>query len=97
MKLQTNLTSLGVQGHLWSEVVRTRQQADYMMFPRFLALAERAWHEPAWERRSTADNMTRARMREQDWTEFANTLGYRELARLDRQGIEYRLPPPGAK
>ncbi|KAK7102432.1 beta-hexosaminidase-like [Littorina saxatilis] len=86
----------GIQGHLWSEVIRSRQQADYMLFPRFFALVERAWHEPAWER-ETENNMTRIKKRDEDWAEFANTLGYRELARLDRQGVEYRVPPPGAK
>ncbi|KAK7503362.1 hypothetical protein BaRGS_00005283 [Batillaria attramentaria] len=87
---------VGIQGHLWSEVIRTRQQADYMLFPRFLALVERAWHEPIWER-NRADNVTHLRGRERDWAEFANTLGYRELARLDEIGVEYRVPPPGAK
>ena len=77
-------------------MIRTRQQADNMLFPRFFALAERAWHEPSWERERT-NNMTRVRGRDADWAEFANTLGYRELARLDRQGVEYRVPPPGAK
>ncbi|KAL8594715.1 hypothetical protein ACOMHN_051661 [Nucella lapillus] len=85
----------GMQAHLWSELIRTRQQADYMLFPRLLAIAERAWHEPTWEQEKT-NQQARERGREADWVDFANTLGYRELARLDRQGIEYRVPPPGA-
>ncbi|XP_025106238.1 uncharacterized protein LOC112571470 [Pomacea canaliculata] len=95
-KLKKPENIFGMQGHLWSEAIRTRQQADYMLFPRFLALAERAWHEASWER-NKSDNLTRIREREKDWTDFANTLGYRELARLDDLGIEYRIPPPGAK
>ena len=84
-----------MQGHLWSEVIRTRGQADSMLFPRVLALAERAWHEAAWERET--DNATRLRGRARDWAAMANTLGHRELARLDRRGVQYRVPPPGAR
>ncbi|MBV8251946.1 MAG: family 20 glycosylhydrolase [Chitinophaga sp.] len=33
----------GIQGQMWSEYLPTTAQADYMIFPRLLALAERAW------------------------------------------------------
>ena len=36
---------VGMQGHLWSETVRTKEDMDYMIFPRLLAVAERAWHK----------------------------------------------------
>ncbi|XP_071084142.1 beta-hexosaminidase-like [Haliotis cracherodii] len=85
---------VGMQGHLWSELVRNRDIADYMMFPRLLALAERAWHEAAWEEEE--DNRTRQAMEDRDWERFANTLGYSELKRLENIGIKYRVPPPGA-
>ena len=39
----------GMQAQLWSEVVRSPAIADYMLFPRTLALAERAWHTASWE------------------------------------------------
>ncbi|MEO8301874.1 MAG: family 20 glycosylhydrolase, partial [Rhizomicrobium sp.] len=39
----------GMQGQLWSETVRSPQISDYMLFPRTLALAERAWHKAVWE------------------------------------------------
>ena len=32
----------GIQAHLWSEMIRSDQQAEYMLFPRLLAFAERA-------------------------------------------------------
>ena len=38
-----------MQGHLWSETVRKSEQLDDMIFPRLLALAERAWHKSSWE------------------------------------------------
>ena len=31
-----------MQGQVWSETIRTSGQLDYMVFPRLLALAERA-------------------------------------------------------
>lgn len=84
-----------MQGHLWSETVRTDEQADYMIFPRLLALAERAWHKAAWE--DVNDEKRRKTMRNADWEKFANTLGYRELKRLDKLGVKYRVPQPGAE
>ncbi|ROW55231.1 beta-N-acetylhexosaminidase, partial [Cronobacter malonaticus] len=39
----------GLSAQLWSEVVRTDKQMEYMMYPRLLAVAERAWHRAAWE------------------------------------------------
>lgn len=36
-------------------------------------------------------------MKEASWTKFANTLGYKELARLDKLGIAYHIPVPGAR
>lgn len=36
-------------------------------------------------------------MKEASWEMFANTLGYKELARLDKLGINYHIPLPGAR
>ncbi|ESO84391.1 hypothetical protein LOTGIDRAFT_168843 [Lottia gigantea] len=85
---------VGIQGHLWSEIIRNRDLADQMLYPRFLALAERAWHEADWE--SDRNNRSRNKRRDADWVSFANTLGYRELKRLDEKGLKYAVPPPGA-
>merc|ERR1719239_2036113 len=64
------------------------------MFPRLIALAERAWHQAEWE--LTPDPSTQRSQRSDDWQKFANSVGHRELARLDRAGVMYRVPPPGA-
>ena len=40
----------GMQGQAWGEIMRTDQQFEYMVYPRLLALAERAWHRANWER-----------------------------------------------
>jgi len=59
-----------------------------MLFPRMLALAERAWHKEQWENTTVEPN--------RDWERFSNQLGYRELPRLDKAGVKYRVPLPGA-
>lgn len=80
---------------LWSETVRTPNQLESMIFPRLLALAERAWHEAAWEGKH--DKIQRNEMQTVDWRRFARALGLNELARLDKMKIAYRVPLPGAR
>ena len=89
------MTSLGMQGHLWSETVRTADQMNAMIFPRMLAMAERAWHKASWE--GISDKADRDAKRKEDWVKFANTLGYRELGRLDKMNVAYHVTPPGAR
>lgn len=96
----------GLQGQLWSETIRSDAQVDYMLYPRMLALAERAWHGANWEAPYTpgkaydpATGAFTAQMRarrDADWVAFANLLGGRELARLDAAGVAYRIPTVGA-
>ena len=81
---------VGIQGHLWSETVRTEDELFYMCFPRVLALAERAWHKADFEK-DRDHNIT------MEWQSFANLLGYQELRKLDEMGVKYRVPLPGAK
>lgn len=66
-----------------------------MLFPRLLALAERAWHKASWENVSNPDESNRERTG--DWVKFANTVAYRELGRLDKMGVSYHVAPPGAR
>lgn len=85
----------GMAGALWTETVRTADQMDSMIYPRLLALAERAWHKAPWE--DLKDESERNKKRTEDWGKFANALGHRELARLDKMGVKYYVPPPGAR
>ncbi|KUJ81535.1 beta-hexosaminidase [Microbulbifer flavimaris] len=93
----------GIQGQLWSEVVRTDARVEYMVYPRLLALAERAWHRASWELSpqegqtfsAETDLVDKAALA-RDWAEFAATLGHKELLKLDRAGVGYRVPVPGA-
>lgn len=49
---------LGIQGNLWSEYVVTDSHAEYMYWPRALAIAETGWSQP--ERKDPADFRRRA-------------------------------------
>ncbi|CCJ73604.1 Beta-hexosaminidase [Cronobacter condimenti 1330] len=95
----------GLSAQLWSEVVRTDKQMEYMMYPRLLAVAERAWHRAAWEQDYQAGreykggetHHVNTRALHDDWTRFANVVGRRELAKLEKAGVQFRLPVPGAR
>jgi hexosaminidase len=84
-----------MQGHLWSETVRTSENFDYMVYNRMLAVAERAWHKASWE--SVTDVVERDKQMAADWEAFANTLGYKELSRLDDMLVMYAVQPPGVR
>jgi len=83
----------GMETSLWGELIRSADEADYMLFPRLLAVAERAWHSAPWE--TITDQKSFEQARQTDWTRFAVALGQRELSRLDQLGVAYRLPRPG--
>jgi len=92
----------GMQGQAWGEIMRTDQQFEYMVYPRLLALAERAWHRADWERpyregeryklgeTDHVDKLALAR----DWQGFASVVEQRELAKLKLAGVGYRPLPP---
>ena len=42
-KFEDNPLIIGAQGNLWTERVRTSDRLDYMIFPRLITLAEKAW------------------------------------------------------
>lgn len=93
----------GLSAQLWSETVRDDDQYEYMVFPRVIAAAERAWYKADWEEDYVQDrvfnkdtNFVDKDAQLDDWTRFANLMGQRELAKLDASGIKYRIPLPGA-
>ncbi|PKI13186.1 family 20 glycosylhydrolase [Colwellia sp. 12G3] len=105
--LLNNFTISGIQGQLWSETVRSDDQAEYMIYPRLLALAERAWHQASWQvpynakgfiySKDTAIFTDELRQtRDKQWLTFSQTLGEKELAKLDLAGVFYRVPTVGA-
>ncbi len=64
----------GVQACLWSETLLNEKIADYLAWPRALALAELAWTE----------------QKKRSWREFQKRASDRGLKRLKVQGIHYR-------
>jgi len=34
---------IGIEGALWTEYVRTSKKAEFQLFPRLIAIAERSW------------------------------------------------------
>ena len=87
---------VGIQGLLWSENVRGTQRMEYMMLPKLLGLAERAWAaDPEWA--TEKDSSKSAQLYQQAWSQFVNVVGQRELPRLDYYagGYNYRIPVPG--
>lgn len=106
--LENGRKFLGVQGQLWSENVRTDNIAEYKIFPRVIALAERAWHKASWaipynyegykyDQNSGVFTEKLRKARDQQWQVFANALGQKEFPKLDLANVKYRLPTAGAK
>jgi hexosaminidase len=93
---------IGMESAQWGETMRTPEMLESMIFPRLLAMAERAWHRAAWEPADVngtdwgkAVPIDAAALKA-DWERFANVLGYKELPKLGKLGIEYRVEVPGA-
>jgi hexosaminidase len=106
--LPKHFTISGIQGQLWSETVRSDKQAEYMIYPRLLALAERAWHQASWQvpydhegkvysENSNVFTEELRKIRDKQWLSFSQTIGDKELAKLDVSGVFYRMPTVGAK
>lgn len=92
---KTNI--VGLQSLLWSETIKGPEHMEYMVLPKILGFAERAWSkDPLWAQEK--DSLKSELLYKQAWSEFANVLGKKELPRLDRYagGFQYRIPPPGA-
>jgi hexosaminidase len=87
---------IGLQGALWGETVKSAERMDYMIFPKLIGLAERAWaKDPSW---TTEKDTAKARvLYNEDWSKFLNILGKRELPRLAyyNGGYSFRIPKPG--
>ncbi len=80
---------IGAQANLWTEYIDTPEKAEYMAFPRALALAEVLWTPPA----------------QRQWSEFANRLslhlerlnglGVNYAHTLNAPGVDLLIDPKG--
>ena len=87
----------GIQAQLWTETVRTRDQLDFMLLPRLLAAAERAWSIPSWEKPGSLNKPVDWDECSLQWYQFATILGQQEMERLEKWRFKPYLPPPGAR
>ena len=84
---------LGVQANLWTELIPTAKHAEYMLYPRLLALAETAW-TPA-----SAKEYKDFRKRARALVDILRARGYTTFdmdteSDLARSGLQ-RFPPKG--
>jgi hexosaminidase len=89
---------LGLEAPLFSETLYDASRLDYMLMPRLVAAAERAWApDPEWTAESSPARA--ARLHATAWSSFVSKLGLDVLPRLDAEmpDLHYRLPPPGLK
>lgn len=101
--LQPGHRAAGLQAQLWSETIRTDAQVDYMLFPRLLALAERAWTPAPWTPAYQAgasyewgDARVDAVKLKAGWQDFAGRTAA-QFPMLEKMGVAYRVAPPGAR
>jgi len=94
---------VGIQAQLWSETIRTDANVEYMLFPRLLALAERAWTPASWApayQPGVSYQWQDARVDQAklsaEWKNFAGRVSA-QFPLLERAGIAYRVSPPGAR
>jgi hexosaminidase len=86
----------GLQCAVWGETITSTKILEYMLLPRLLGFAERAWSkDPDW---ATEPNQAKSdSLYKLAWSGFVNVLGKRELPRLSYfdGGFNYRVPKPG--
>lgn len=90
------LNIVGIQAPLWSEYLIGPERMEYMLLPKLLGVAERAWSAaPAWE--DVELGPAYDELYYHYWSVFLKQVGERELPRLDflSGGFNYRIPSPG--
>ena len=86
---------LGMQGIMFSDVIRTEKQMQKAIFPRLLGMAERVWHKAPWE--LLTDTKERNEWQMMDLNRFALVVNHNEMSRLEKRNIHIMVPPPGAR
>ncbi len=83
----------GIQGALWSETLKSPQDTEYLLYPKMMALAERAWSKSVVKKGDKEKEIFKNL--DQKWNVFANAVGQREFNRLASWGRNFRIPPVG--
>src|SRR5690606_10997471 len=83
----------GIKGGLFAETILSDEALDYMVFPRFFVLAERAWSQRrAYESEETYNQ----ELFDRDYVAFLNRVVQVELPVIQDR-IQFRLPRVGLK
>ncbi len=84
---------VGIKGGLFAETIHSESKLDYMVFPRFFTLTERAWST----KRSYEDEVAFTTLAfEQDYIKLVNRISSVDLPRLSPK-FAFRLPAVGVK
>ncbi|NLR90463.1 family 20 glycosylhydrolase [Flammeovirga agarivorans] len=83
----------GIQGAMWSETLKSSDRLEYMIYPKLIALAHRAW-VPSVVKGNETGKVIEKNL-DAKWNVFANTIGQRDMNRLASWGRNYRIPPVG--
>lgn len=89
---------LGLQGLIWAETLRSAGDLEYMILPKLLGMAERAWaKDPEWAQETDKGRLDAGYAIA--WNQFLTAVGNRELPKLNwyNKGYAYRIPVPGLK
>ncbi len=89
---------VGLQSQIWTEKIQSSDDLEYMLLPRLLGYAERAWVKTTdWM--TEVDKEKSDALYQTDWNSFVNVVGQRDLPRLNSYagGFNYRIPIAGAK
>ena len=82
--------------------------AEYKIYPRLLALAERAWHQAKWvvpyqqQGKNYSPNsghfsVKQRAQQNRQWQQFAKTIALKEMPKLALADVNYRIATIGAK
>ncbi|MBB6271327.1 hexosaminidase [Pedobacter cryoconitis] len=87
---------LGLKAALWTEKIRNTELLEFMLLPRLVGFAERAWaKDPAW---ALEKDEAKSELAYQDsYADFKTRVGLIEFPKLDEGGWNYRIPPVGVK
>ena len=84
---------IGIQAPLWGETLRSFDEVQYLLLPKMMGVAERAWNAvPAWSK-----DLTDVNAYNEARHQYNLKIGTRELPLLKGQGYNFRVGPPGIK
>ena len=97
LKPEARKNIMGIQAQLWSETSTSPDRIEYYLLPKLIGFSVSAW-SPERSFEKIENRETRLKNLDVEWNVFANTVGQREMKRLDHLfgGYGYRLDPPGA-